>query len=117
MQPIYDKLGRVVGWTRNGVVYTLNGQAAAYLSGEHLYTFTGRHLGRLGNGYFRDHSGLAVGFLRGAVGSPLRPMTQVAPLPPLPSLAPLKSARQLAPLPPLPSLAWSATPWEAFLHS
>jgi hypothetical protein len=73
-------------------------------------------LGSFREGFFRDSSGNAVGFVNGASGGPLLPLRSLPPLPPLPSLPPLKPLPSLPPIAPMPSLSWSNRTWDEFLE-
>jgi len=120
-------------WQAETTIYDANGDAAAYIAADDLtiylwggkpvaylvgdrgaystYGFNGSHLGWLEDGIVRDHSGDAVGFLKGAVAM----VTGVEPLKGLKELRPLKSLRELAPLKPLYSQQFSRTPLSLFL--
>lgn len=104
----YDQSGKPVAYTDDGEhIYTYDGDPVAYLSGDSVYGYNGRHLGWLMNGWMWDHGGGAVFFTKNAQGGPLKPLASLTPMKSLKSLAPLKSLRSLAPLRPMKSLSWS----------
>jgi hypothetical protein len=116
MKPIFDGDGKLCGWLRDNIVYDLDVEVRAFLSGEAVFTFDCDYLGTFHNGFFRDQYGDAVAFVRGAKGGPLTPLPELPPIPPLPPLPPLRPLAPLPPLPPLPRLSWSRLEWEEFLE-
>ena len=116
MEPIFDGNGRVCGWLMSEVVYDLDVQVRAFLSGEAVFSYDCIYLGSFHNGFFRDQYGDAVAFIRGAQGGPVTPLTELPAFPSLPPLPPLHGLPPLPPLPPRPSLNWSGLEWEEFLY-
>lgn len=104
----YNKYGKPVAYTNDGVdIYLFSGEPVAYVSGDSIYSFPGRHLGWFLNGWIRDHNGHAVFFSDIAQGGPLKPLKQLKPLKGLKQFKPLKGLRQLKPLKPIPTFFWS----------
>jgi hypothetical protein len=73
---LYDSQGNAVAYidTDDGnTIYLWGGRPVAYLYSDNanvnVYSFNGKHLGWYINGILRDHSGDAVGFIKGAVSS------------------------------------------------
>ena len=115
MEPIFDQHGHTVGWLAYRLVYSVDGQARAFLRGDVVNSFFPSHLGWFSGGYFRGLDGGAVGWVRRARGGPPtpeplpaepQPFLQFAMLPPMPTLSPLR---------PLPSPHWSTMTWDEFL--
>ena len=92
-------------------IYLWQGKPVAYLDGENIYGFNGKHLGWMDNGIVRDHDGNGVGFIQGAVNI----VTQMEPLKGLEQLEPLKGLEELQPLKPLYTDRWSSITLESFL--
>ena len=85
--------------------YLWSGEPAAYLSGESIFGFNGKHLGWYRGGIVYDSDGAVVAAPAAAFATP------VAPAPPkgLRQLKPLKGLKELRPLKPLFSNSWSST--------
>ncbi len=115
-EPIFDSNGRVVGWLRGQLIYDLGGNSRAFLHGDCVSSNRGRHLGRMDRGFFRDRSGNAVAFLKGARGGPILPVPEVPPVPPIPAVPPVPPVSPVPPVPPVPSLSWSPLSWARFLE-
>jgi len=115
MEPIYNRNGRVVAWQNNDVIHDLRGEAVAFLSGSNVVNYRGQHLGVLDRGFFRDHNGSAVTFIRGAIGGPVPPVPSVPPVPPVPAIAPVRPVPPVPPVPAVPSLGWSSMDWDRFV--
>lgn len=114
MTPIFDRHGRTTAWRDRENIFQLNGIHSAVLHGSNVHGRRGQHLGVFDDGLFRDHRGAVVGFVEGASGGPLLPLTSLPPLAPLPSLPPLPAIPAIPPVPAIPSLAWSSTTWTQF---
>ncbi|MBD8239493.1 4-fold beta flower protein [Pseudomonas fluorescens] len=107
-QDFYDRSGTPIAYTEDGVhVFTFSGQPVGYFHDESLYSYVGKHLGRIANGLIRDNRGQVVFFSSDAVGGPMKPMRQLTPLKGLKRLMPLKSMRQLPPMRPMLANSWS----------
>lgn len=115
MEPIYDSAGAVVAWKREGDIHDVRGQAVAFLSNKNVVSYSGRHLGVLDKGLFRDHRGDIVAFMSGARGGPLLPVQSEKPVPPVPAFAPVRPEPPVPPAPAVPSLRWSPLSWEQFI--
>ncbi|SUA59026.1 Uncharacterised protein [Oligella urethralis] len=111
---LYDDTGEAVAYidTNDEMnIYLWGGEPVAYLDGQSIYGFNGKHLGWLKEGIIWDHDGYAVGFIEGA----LNKLTKLERLKGLQKLMPLKALQQLEPLEPLQKSQWSRLPLELFL--
>ncbi len=90
--------------------YLWSGEPVAYLDGDSVYGFNGKHLGWYRDGVVYDEGGDIVA----APPSALHAAVEVPPLRGLKGLKPLKGLKELKPLRPLFQLAWSQTPALAF---
>jgi hypothetical protein len=83
----FDRQGFPVAYSdERGHIFSFQGQALAYLEGDSVFTFQGRHIGWYAHGWIWDHGGCAVLF--GTEAAALGPML------PLKRHLPLRSARQ-----------------------
>lgn len=111
---LYDTRGYAVAYLdtdQQMTVYLWDGQPVAYVDGQSLYGFNGRHLGWLKNRVVVDHDGYAVGFTE----SVIRRRTRVERIKGLKQLTPLKALPQLEPMEPLQAGGWSDVPLDVFL--
>jgi len=112
----YDSTGTAVAYidtSQDLTIYLWSGKPCAYLDGENIYGFNGKHLGWFHSGIVYDHDGYAVAGVASAFLSPV----QLVPLKGLKQLCPLKSLKELSPLKPLFIREWSATPAQIFFLS
>lgn len=115
MEPIFDPRGNSVGWLRNEVVFDADIQPVAFIRQNAVFSYGRLYLGRFDRLFFRDLDGHAVGFVRGASGSP-RPPTPSVPRPPrLPSIPRVPAVAPVPPAAPVASLSWSPLTWHQFL--
>lgn len=109
----FDSQGKATAYldfSDYSVFYLWSGEPLAYLDGESIYGFNGKHLGWYQRGLIYDHEGNVVAAPASAFKSP------VDPTPPrgLKNLKPLKGLKELKPLKPLFGLTWSDLPARAF---
>jgi hypothetical protein len=104
----YNRQGKPIAYSENGVdVYRFDGTPVAYLDGESLFSYSGKHVGWLQDEWVIDRHGGNVLFTDLASGAPLRPVKSLKPLKGLKRLRPIKGVRQHAPLRPLRRLSWA----------
>jgi len=109
----YDKHGNAVAYIADDgdlTIYLWSGEPIAYLDGDNVYGFNGKHLGWFRGGAIYDHDGDVVA----AIAEKFKTPVNIAPIKALQELTPLKSLEELAPLEPLWSLTWSQTPARVF---
>lgn len=116
MGPIFNRQGRTVGWLNGDVIYDRNNRYRAFVSDGNVFTYQGRHLGIIDQGFFRDKRGYCVAFMDGATGGPIPPIPEIAPIPPIPPIPPIAPIPPVPPIAPVGSLNWSQLDWEAFLN-
>ena len=75
-QPIYSKAGWPVGWLSADVIYDSTGEARAFVIDGSICSYEGQRFGSYADGYLRDPSGDAVGYVEGATGGPTLPEMQ-----------------------------------------
>jgi len=115
MTPIFDRHGKTVGWLVSGVIFGPHHQPQAFVRRNAVFSFSGRHLGRVETGFIRDREGHAVAFLSGAENGPLTPIAETPPPPPLLPVPPFTPVPAESPIPPTPSRSWSSVDWDHFL--
>jgi len=104
----YDRNGTPIAYTDDDEhIFTFSGRPVAYLYGNSVYSYQGRHLGLVANGIIRDNRGQIAFLTGGASFGFSRPMLRMKPLKGLKQLKPLKRLRQLKPLKPLNVNSWS----------
>jgi hypothetical protein len=111
---LFDSRGEATAYISTDhelTIYKWEGKPMAYLSGEHIYGYNGKHLGWFDNGIVWDHKGRGVGFVKGAVSM----STNLESLKGLKELRSLKSLKELAPLKPLKTQSWAPIPLSLFL--
>jgi len=110
----YDSKGAAVAYIDTDdelTIYLWQGKPVAYLVGDSIYGFNGKHLGWLEDGIIRDHSGNAVGFTKGSVNM----FTQFESFKGFKAFKPFKAFKEFAPLKPFYSNSWSKTDLSLFL--
>ena len=78
-QTLFDRSGRAQAYIAEdgeGSIYTWDGHAVAYIDGENVFGWRGRHLGWFADGTVYDRSGRRVGFIREE--SPVAPYAEAA---------------------------------------
>ena len=109
----YDSGGRAAAYIttdNNLTIYLWSGKPCAYLDGEDVYGFNGKHLGWFQSGLIYDNDGYVVA----GVADAFRSGVALPPLKGLKQLIPLKSLKELKPLKPPFYNQWSGTPAELF---
>jgi hypothetical protein len=113
----YDQFGNPIGYTDDGEhIYLFSGLPVGYLHAESVYSYPGRHLGRLENGLVRDHEGAVAFFTPGSSGGPLKPVKQLKSLKGIKQIRPIRGVRQIRPIKPVNLLSWSPLSSEAFFY-
>lgn len=111
----FNRYGSPVTYLKdNEVFYSFSGRPLAYLKDEVIYSYQGKCLGWLIDGWVRDRTGNAVFFGDNPVGGPLCPLTKLAPIPSLPKIPPIPSIPEIPPIRPLLSLNWAVNTGEDF---
>jgi hypothetical protein len=111
----YDSHGQPFCYCPDGEhLYTFNGEPIAYFHEDALYSFGGRHLGWLRNGWIYDAIGHALLFSEHATGGPGKPGRAGKPGKGGRQGRPGKGGRAGRPGRPGFSSSWSRTPVELF---
>ncbi len=92
-------------------IYLWSGEPVAYLDGEDVYGFNGRHLGWFEEGIIWDHEGNRVGFIEGT----LPVFAKLEPFKAFKQFKPFKAFKEFAPFKPFKSTRVSKSPLSVFL--
>ena len=102
----YNKHGTPVAYVDDGKhIFLFKGSAVGYIDNDSIFSYSGKHLGRYGNGWIRDNSGRCVFFTEDATGGPMKPMK---------SMKPMKGMKSMKPMRPMSSSGWSELSGEQF---
>ena len=112
---LFDSKGAAVAYIDTNdddlPIYLWSGKAVAYISGENIYGFNGKHLGWWVKGIIRDHDGDAIGGTRKAIGI----FTEMEPFKNLKDFKPFKRFKEFAPFKPVWTSSWSTDSFRIFL--
>lgn len=105
----YNWHGQPTAYTENDVdIYLFTGEPVAYLNGDAVYAFDGRHLGWFSKGWVRDLNGCCVFFTEDASGSgPAKPAKYACPAKYAKYAKPAKCAREARHARAVNSVGWS----------
>ena len=104
----YSKSGEPIAYTEDGQhIYMFSGRPAAFLSGDAIYLFSGKHIGWFEDGWIRDRQGRAVFFTSDAYGGPIKPVKRVKPVKGVKQVKPVKGVKQVKSIKPIKALSWS----------
>ena len=92
-------------------IYLFEGKPVAYIDGEDIYGFNGKHLGWWSKGIIRDQKGYAIGAKKGAISM----STNYEPYKGYKGYKPYKSYKEYAPYKPFESSSWSQESLKSFL--
>lgn len=105
----FDNSGRATCYSPDGEhLYLWTGQPVGYFADDKVYSFSGRLLGWIGEGWLYDRQNRPALFSPDATGGPVRPVRQVMPVRSVRQVMPVKSVRQVAHVRPVKSLGWSS---------
>lgn len=104
----YDMSGRPIAYSDDGRnVYAFSGQPLAYLEGDSVFAFDGRHLGWWDRGWIRDHHGTCVAFTEAAAGGPPLPPRQALPAKGFKNAPPVRGFKHVKPVRAFEGNGWS----------
>jgi hypothetical protein len=111
----YNEQGEPIAYTENRIhIYLFNGECAAYIDEQSIYSFSGDHLGWFEDGWVRDHQGCAVFFTQEAKGGPRKPIKSVKPMKGMKLMKPMKGIKHMKPMKSTKSSSWSSLSGENF---
>ena len=110
---IYDKSGRPYSYIADdGSIYLWSGKPVAYIDREHVYGFSGAHLGWFENGIIYDGHGMQIGFTQQTSPS----ITQIEPIKSIKHIKHVKSIQHIPPVKPIFGLGYSTIDLSTFLE-
>jgi len=112
MEPLYARSGEVYAWLdrQNDRIIGVRGQHLAYIAGDSVFNWSGKHVGWWMKDHIRDHAGKLVLFDRKAKGlGPVLPSLGSMPQRPVIAPVPQKPGRGARPGPAAPSKSWALT--------
>lgn len=116
MNTLYDRKGKATAYvhTDNEHIYLYNGEPVAFLRAENVYSFKGRYLGWIDNGWFYDRKANPAFFTVESTGGPSKPSRQSKPSRSSIKSRPSKSSRESRPSKPSKSSSWSELSNESY---
>jgi hypothetical protein len=113
MEALYSKTGKVYAWLdiSNGNILNLRGEHIAFVHGNSVFDWNGRHKGWWIDGCIRDATNAAAYFTSdaGSIGV-VKPVKAVKPAQPVKKVAPVRPVKHVKPVRPVKRLAWSSLP-------
>jgi hypothetical protein len=104
----FDRTGNATCYSADGEhLYLWNGEPASYVYEGRIYSFRGKVLGWIENGWLYDRRNKPALFSADAEGGPVKPVRKVKPVKGVRRVRPVKSVRQVAPVRPVRTLTWS----------
>jgi len=104
----YNRNGIPIAYTEDGEhIFLFSGEPVAYLYGESVFSFTGKHLGWFREGWIRDNFGECVFFTENTQGGPAKPMKCMKPMKSMKLMKSMKAMKEMRPMRPMNKLSWS----------
>lgn len=118
MLTFYNSQGGAIAYLDddNVSIYLYNGTPVAWLSGEDVYSYPGRYLGWMQEGWVFDRNGARAFFTDNANGGPVKPVRQVRPVRGVRDVRPVRGVREVRPVKPVKSLNWSRLSVAAYFN-
>ncbi|EKZ4847848.1 4-fold beta flower protein [Listeria innocua] len=111
----YNKQGKPIAYLADEKhIFLFSGKAVAYFVNDAVYSFCGKHLGWLRNGWIVDHDGRRVFFTENTTGGPVKPIKQIKPIKSIKNIKPIKSVKEVKRTKSSLSSSWSALSDESF---
>ncbi|MDN7865052.1 hypothetical protein QZM19_16810 [Burkholderia multivorans] len=111
MLALYQKNGAVYAWLdeTSGRILDLRGKNLAFVDGDSVYGWNGRHIGWWQDGHIRDQNGAVAMFTDVASNlGVVAPVKAVRPVQPIKSIAPIRPVKSVKPIRPVRQLSWAA---------
>lgn len=105
----FDRNGQATCYSPDGEnLYLWNGEPVGYFEGDKVYSFSGRLLGWIANGWLYDRSNQPALFSADASGGPMRPMRSMKPMKSMRQMRPMKAMRQAPHAKSVRGIGWSS---------
>ncbi len=112
---LYSKIGSPIAYMEDDChIFLFTGKTVAYIDGDSIYNYNGRHLGFFEDGWIKDHDGFYLFFTENATGGPNRAMQDIGPIKSEKSEIPNKNKKDAKPPKPENKEAWSKLKWQQF---
>lgn len=107
----YNEQGMPIAYTEDEThIFLFSGEPVAYIYGDSIFSYLGKHLGWYIQGWIRDNNGDCVFFSEKATGRPIKPVKSVK------QVKPVKNVKEVRPVRPVRSLYWSSLSTEEFFN-
>jgi hypothetical protein len=118
MDTFYNNQGAAIAYLDdNGMsIYLYKGTPVAWLSGEDIFSYSGRYLGWIQDGWVFDRNGDRTFFTDDAIGGPVKPVRQGPPVRGVQGVRPVRGVREVRPVRPVRSLNWSKVSGLAYFN-
>ena len=104
----FDRNGAAAVYAPDGEhLYAWDGRPVGYISDGRVYSYRGKLLGWMDNGWLYDRNNQPALFSAESTGGPVRPVRRVKPVKGVRGVRPVKSVREVAPVRNVRSLNWS----------
>jgi 4-fold beta-flower domain-containing protein len=110
MEALYSESWDVYCWLdeTSWRIISLRGNNLAFVAGNSVYNWHGRHIGWWQHGHMRDKKGAVALFTAGATMlGVVTPVRAVRPVQPVEQVPPVRPAKQVKPAKPDDQMAWS----------
>jgi len=105
----FNRSGEAVCYVQDGEhLYLWNGKPVGYIDSGRVFSFRGRVLGWMDNGWLYDRSNRPALFADGATGGPVKPARKVKPVKGVRGVRPVKGVRQVVHVRAVKSNSWSS---------
>ena len=115
-EPIFNRGGEAQFYIEDKVIYDYAGRPLAFVDGDDIVRYTGKHIGWYCDGWMRDTSGYAIGFIRSARDGLEMPQLKEPPVTPSSKCPPIPPVARLWPRPPAFVEKWSVRILSQFLR-
>lgn len=114
----YNCDGQPIAYTEDDIhIFLFTGEPVAYIYGNAVYGYNGRHYGWFEQGWIRDLHGACVFFTENATGSgPIKPMKQMRPMKYMKYMKPMKCMKEMKRMKAMNQLSWSALSGKSFFY-
>ena len=111
----YDRNGTPIAYTEDlNHVYDFKGNPVGYVNEESVYSYSGKHLGWIINGWVVDNKGYAVFYTKYARNGPFKPFKKFKPFKGFKKFRPFKGFKIFKPFKPIKRMGWSSLSENAF---
>ena len=104
----YDRNGKPCAYSEDGThIYLYSGKPVAHIEENSIFSYLGKHLGWLEDGWVRDNDGFCVFFTDNCSGGPSKPFKKSKPFKGFKSFRPFKGFKNFKPFRRSKKNSWS----------